>query len=534
MAIPTVSDKIILVDFSLTETNAFSLQPIDTQRQFSSTDKGTAFIGFKSENIANGMTADVSLANLDDDSRVNRTFTVTTGTNFDATNKIFYYQIPDDEIVHWGNWIGYGKFTDGATSKTWTGTKLKYSISRDITNDPTTKLIVMEDVNAFMDAMNILKADLESYRTTVIQQEADRVTAENDRVTKEGQRVTAESGRVTAESGRTTAESGRVTAENTRATNYATYDAKFTTLDARTEFDATNLVDNGDFSNGTTGWSAKNGTISATNKVLTLTGNGDTNTIQVRPEIIYSHKLNLNSKIYAKTRIRVTNAGASAFWLQLVDTGDLWLGNFKVISNPSQNQYYEISGILTASSIGNGNGRVLVAHQYADATTATGKTAEVQYISFIDLTATFGAGKEPTLAEMDRLMVRYPNSWFDGTKPIQTIETLYQEKANKVQEAWITPTLSNGWVDYDSTTRIRYRKDGFGRVHLDGIGKNGASGQALFVLPIGYRPLNSKIYKSYSVAGGDSITQVATTGHITHWSGSLSGHSVIGIVIDTD
>ena len=74
MAIPTASDKVILVDFSLTETNAFSLQPIDTQRQFSSTDKGTAYIGFKSENIENGMIADVSLANLDDDSRVNRKF----------------------------------------------------------------------------------------------------------------------------------------------------------------------------------------------------------------------------------------------------------------------------------------------------------------------------------------------------------------------------------------------------------------------------------------------------------------------------
>ena len=162
MAIPTFEDKVILVDFSLIETNAFSLQPIDTQRQFSTTDRGTAFIGFKSENITNGMTADISLANLDDDSRVNRTFTVTTGTNFDATNKIFYYQIPDDEIVHWGNWIGYGKFTDGATSKTWTGTKLKYSISRDITNDPETKLIVMEDVNSFIASMQSIKSEMEA------------------------------------------------------------------------------------------------------------------------------------------------------------------------------------------------------------------------------------------------------------------------------------------------------------------------------------------------------------------------------------
>ena len=162
MAIPTASDKVILVDFSLTETNAFSLQPIDTQRQFSSTDKGTAFIGLKADEIKNGMTVDISLANLDDDSRINRTFTVTTDDNFDATNKIFYYQMADDEIVHWGNWIGYGKFTDGVAVKTWTGKKFKFSISRDITNDPETKLIVMDDVNSFIASMQTIKNEMEA------------------------------------------------------------------------------------------------------------------------------------------------------------------------------------------------------------------------------------------------------------------------------------------------------------------------------------------------------------------------------------
>ena len=165
MAIPTVSDKVILVDFSLTETNAFSLQEVDTQRQFSSTDKGTAFIGLKADEITNGMTVNISLANLDDNSRINRTLTVVTDDNFDAINKIFYYQMADDEILHWGKWIGYGKFTDGTTSKTWTGKKFKFSISRDITNDPATKLIVMDDVNAFMQSMDLIKGDMIAYNT---------------------------------------------------------------------------------------------------------------------------------------------------------------------------------------------------------------------------------------------------------------------------------------------------------------------------------------------------------------------------------
>ena len=104
---------------------------------------------------------------------------------------------------------------------------------------------------------------------------------------------------------------------------------------------------------------------------------------------------------------------------------------------------------------------------------------EVQYVSVIDLTTAFGAGKEPTLAEMDRLMARFPNSWFDGVKPIQTIETLYQEKANKVQEAWITPTLLNGWTEV-SGYPVQYMKDEFGFVHLKGRIASGAIGSYAF------------------------------------------------------
>jgi len=655
------------------------LQPIDTQRQFSSTDKGTAFIGFKSENIANGMIADISLANLDDDSRVNRTFTVTTGTNFDATNKIFYYQIPDDEIVHWGNWIGYGKFTDGATSKTWTGTKLKYSISRDITNDPTTKLIVMEDVNAFMDAMNILKADLESYRTTVIQQESDRVTAENNRVTKEGQRVTAESGRVTAESGRTTAESGRVTAESGRVTTFAGYDARITGMESDVNVPATNLVTNGDFSNGSTGWviSGSTGVMDTSTKVigaqsLKVTPNGaGWCKIYRQISVIVGRKYYFSTFIkndaftedasdlaYINqsgftnyTNRRVAPLSVSREWTRVstiieayslnttityglsiystVSTKSVWLDGVSVIdltatfgkgNEPTveqmdaimskfENSWFDGTKNLfrakealtkqiaidsrtefdaknlvangdfsngtsewnqytpTLNSLNSGNlvfandgaVRTYVSKQleqpinvgdkiyfalrtkcdvssgdvlYAStpqaslgslnifgyptiaktgqftrasliATTTqpslyfglvSGKgsisSVEIDYIQAINLTATFGAGKEPTLAEMDRLMARYPNSWFDGTKPIQTIETLYQEKANKVQEALITPTLVNGWVGHGAYGYLKYMKDEFGFVHIEGYIENGTA-EKVFTLPSGYRPVYS-------------------------------------------
>ena len=59
-------------------------------------------------------------------------------------------------------------------------------------------------------------------------------------------------------------------------------------------------------------------------------------------------------------------------------------------------------------------------------------------------------------------------------------------KADKTQEAWITPTLLNGWVE--SLFSIRYRKDSFGIVHIKGRISGGTNGTVAFILPVGYRP----------------------------------------------
>ena len=64
-------------------------------------------------------------------------------------------------------------------------------------------------------------------------------------------------------------------------------------------------------------------------------------------------------------------------------------------------------------------------------------------------------------------------------------------KANKAQEAWIAPTLLNGWVNYGSVYETAgFYKDDMGRVHLKGFIKDGATtaGLNIFVLPVGYRP----------------------------------------------
>lgn len=76
----------------------------------------------------------------------------------------------------------------------------------------------------------------------------------------------------------------------------------------------------------------------------------------------------------------------------------------------------------------------------------------------------------------------------DLTTVNQAITNLQNDKANKTQEAWITPTLLNNWVEGTAWTAPKYMKDNFGFVHMKGSIKNGLSGSIAFTLPIGYRP----------------------------------------------
>ena len=58
------------------------------------------------------------------------------------------------------------------------------------------------------------------------------------------------------------------------------------------------------------------------------------------------------------------------------------------------------------------------------------------------------------------------------------------------QEAYIAPTLINGWANFGSGSNTKYMKDSLGFVHLKGkVVTGGSSNVAIFNLPAGYRPL---------------------------------------------
>lgn len=247
---------------------------------------------------------------------------------------------------------------------------------------------------------------------------------------------------------------------------------KLMALDARTEFEMKNLVANGDFSNGATGWNAS---------TVVVGGRGSRTSTAQYQAIEQPIKTVVGNKYYAAALVEATTDHYLKF-----GTG--------TDQKPKSTSYQRLSLITTAAVSE-------IPLQIGDGRASDWTPYYVDDILVINLTQTFGAGKEPTLAEMDRLMARFPNSWFDGVKPIQTIENLYFEKAGKTQEAWITPTLLNGWEAYDGVSAPQYIKDELGFVLFRGLLKTGVAGTNAFTIPVGYRP--NKSYYSFTRDGSN-------------------------------
>ena len=77
------------------------------------------------------------------------------------------------------------------------------------------------------------------------------------------------------------------------------------------------------------------------------------------------------------------------------------------------------------------------------------------------------------------------------------------------------PAFQNAWINYDNNAAVpgtgsqrslTFRKDPFGKVFLSGTVKSGASGTAIFTLPVGYRP-RATVYVS-GFSGGNVFAYI--------------------------
>jgi hypothetical protein len=156
------------------------------------------------------------------------------------------------------------------------------------------------------------------------------------------------------------------------------------------------LLVNEDFSQGITGWLGTNSAIIVSNGVLSDTGDGSypyPYARQTVPSFAWS-----NQKLYYMLEFRVTNANCSQLHLRLNGTGGANT-SFSGINNPVANQWYQAKGVAT-KTVQTGNLLVQIQHVYADSATANGKVMEVKNLKVVNLTQLFGAGNEPTLAQI--------------------------------------------------------------------------------------------------------------------------------------
>lgn len=333
---------------------------------------------------------------------------------------------------------------------------------------------------------------------------------------------------------------------------------------------ARNLVTNGDFSNGTAGWSsAAASSLSANPPVVTVTGDGSNATVSAfmatATTVVMGHKW------YGAAMLRVTNAAATQLRLRLI-AGYLDITQ----ASPTSGSWYSLSGVATAGSSITATS-LSVSHIYADAATASGKVMEVKYPITFNLTTLFGAGNEPTATEMDFLLSKYPSSWFNGTvndlksdyDPMRRIGTGSPYNTitpRKVGETWTdvaqtcgarvwtsTGTTTTSWVvtDGDTGSRVLTSWDTAGTVTGDALPSGvaptaGTAGSvkvrrrgpqvvyairgatwtaaSTFTVPVGFRSLTAQYRPTTVIVSGSPAPSTATVGTSTLTLGA-SGQS---------
>lgn len=271
-----------------------------------------------------------------------------------------------------------------------------------------------------------------------------------------------------------------------------------------------NLVTNGDFSNGITGWTVIGATYSISNGKIKLSFNGTSYTPQIQKtnlNLIEGRKYYLGFEYYTND---LTNNKLSRF------EPPPYLTVFDSVNIPNK-----VTRIITGTA--NKTTLIFMNNGYTNHLPLNSEWSEIGNICMIDLTETFGAGNEPTIEEMDELMTYFPNSWFDGTQDLANNKWFMtymlkklRGKANVVQEAWITPTLNSPWSAITSNPP-KYFKDTLGFVHIRGEVGTGTSLLTIFTLPPGYRPNDRTMFSRPSSTAGTSHTNfiIQSTGEVT-------------------
>jgi hypothetical protein len=189
----------------------------------------------------------------------------------------------------------------------------------------------------------------------------------------------------------------------------------FLTSGGRPQLTLTNNVTNSSFVN-TTGWTPTNATDGVLNGEYLLTGNGSA----TQPSAVGTTSITIGTqKIYVKVKAISTDAACNKILVQAKgSTSGAAATTVSSVDNPVVGASNILQFVLTMPGTLTGQLQIYANHRYVDAGTSNNKTLKISEVMAIDLTAIFGAGREPTAAQMYRWLQIFSQGWFAITKAI--------------------------------------------------------------------------------------------------------------------
>ena len=188
-----------------------------------------------------------------------------------------------------------------------------------------------------------------------------------------------------------------------------------------------NIVTNGNFV-GTSGWGAVYSTVSASNNILSITGNGN-NAVAIS-QISQTIQFDESMRIFACAKVRVTNDACEYLAITTVS------GYYQTkIVKPVKDKWYTIACLQDSTRTENFN-LMKFEHAYSDATTANGKVMEVKEVIVFDAMKVFDI--VPPLYKLMNI-IKY-NDWWEGEKEV-IIRKIHEEKSiNNADNGYLLPT----------------------------------------------------------------------------------------------
>ena len=418
-------------------------------------------LGFElKETEYNFESAEIVLFNTDDRSLVTRPVAKVLDS--------FAYELEDDITAHYGEWRGQLRFEQAG--ETYVSSPVKFRIENDLSNDRPPQLSDVQSwvsLKRYADKLteelkqavlsvegiedtfnenetirqiqfdNAEQSRQSTFETNEIERDETFNTNEIIRQTQESEREKAETTRQQAESQRqstfevneqsrqTTFETGeqerqsaeliRVDNENQRKIDHENRSAEFDSKADKVVIK--NLIENGDFSNGTTGW--KFGQLSS--DMVVSEGISEVKARYVSYSPYYSTSIDKDKKYFISSQIKNVSLISSTAPSYALTNGNSLLAESQYMGGYfdeiDTEKFSRVSRVVTAN-----NNYTSISLMKFTTNLSSSQNAYFDDVIFVNLTDTFGSDNEPTKEEMDELIK--VTGYIDGEYALNNKEML--------------------------------------------------------------------------------------------------------------